>query len=685
MTDLIDFQVKLSDVFNNPDNAMSRIQEIDDAYNIPADIKREYINNFLSSYFNRDSLKIYSFFWKELKTMTSKQKNKLEIYITDWLVHIKNRLSIEEQCRILIDFLQTDRNGCTYFANKYILKYNRFREILLLIDINKYKTSQDIERYGLFSCITPYQNKTDGYIYVARTLLRPFMQYPETFRYLVKYLHRIIQLNEPYTALNELLSKEKKCSSEQYNIFILQIIYRLYQIQNNKKNIKDAIIDNKHVYAINNYSIDNVPTDIQLYIVLLYGIDVVLECCYKTVSHNRQIVLNFIGKEWIQQILCDYFQVHMYLNIETIAKSLIGIYTLLHVNKSLNIQIYTGIYEKISDIMGGMDGTISNKHCREQAFNCICNTYNDTGFSVFGELFDNLFKYINDIDIKKLLNVSVEEELTHQHKIVVTLLQMVHLRVNINENSKYIFAETLFKLISRSLDLFDIFNNELNANIKNALEQIYYMNLFIIICEIALYTLLIYESIYEEKLIDTFYPETEEKYIIFVLRIMQNINYNFNNCFRIYEIDRYKNLITKCFEIINNKLDTQISIIIEFKDTILKALSVTHLTDIKKVIEKKINDYVVYDYDYPSKFLDPITCKFIRVPIMIPDCHEIFERTSIITQIYAQGINPYTRRILTLEILETYNKKEDVVKEINKFIVDRDKWITDNVKSTSSK
>jgi hypothetical protein len=52
---------------------------------------------------------------------------------------------------------------------------------------------------------------------------------------------------------------------------------------------------------------------------------------------------------------------------------------------------------------------------------------------------------------------------------------------------------------------------------------------------------------------------------------------------------------------------------------------------------------------------------------MIPGCNEIFERSTIIMQIYSQGINPYTREKINLATIEEYNAQEHIKQKIRDF------------------
>ncbi len=52
---------------------------------------------------------------------------------------------------------------------------------------------------------------------------------------------------------------------------------------------------------------------------------------------------------------------------------------------------------------------------------------------------------------------------------------------------------------------------------------------------------------------------------------------------------------------------------------------------------------------------------------MIPNVELIFDKASIMSQIYHEKINPYTREFLDETILDEHNKNPDVINKINLF------------------
>ena len=93
--------------------------------------------------------------------------------------------------------------------------------------------------------------------------------------------------------------------------------------------------------------------------------------------------------------------------------------------------------------------------------------------------------------------------------------------------------------------------------------------------------------------------------------------------------------------------------------------------ELKETLEKKNNnndnDNDNKVEDIPDEFLDPLICILIKDPIMIPNVELIFDKTSIMSQIYHEKINPYTREFLDETILEAHNKKPDIITKITEF------------------
>ncbi|ARF09046.1 U-box domain protein [Catovirus CTV1] len=92
----------------------------------------------------------------------------------------------------------------------------------------------------------------------------------------------------------------------------------------------------------------------------------------------------------------------------------------------------------------------------------------------------------------------------------------------------------------------------------------------------------------------------------------------------------------------------------------------------------KLDDYIDVKL-LPEEFTDPILCTQIRDPIMIPHVDLIFDKSSILSQLYRENINPYTREPLTLDEIEKYNKLPNIVEKINEFNNKFQLWKKNNI------
>lgn len=78
--------------------------------------------------------------------------------------------------------------------------------------------------------------------------------------------------------------------------------------------------------------------------------------------------------------------------------------------------------------------------------------------------------------------------------------------------------------------------------------------------------------------------------------------------------------------------------------------------------------------DIPDEFLDPLIYTLIKEPVMIPNVDLIFDKSSIMSQIYHEKVNPYTREQLDENILEEYNQKQEINQRLTDFINKLQNW-----------
>ena len=112
------------------------------------------------------------------------------------------------------------------------------------------------------------------------------------------------------------------------------------------------------------------------------------------------------------------------------------------------------------------------------------------------------------------------------------------------------------------------------------------------------------------------------------------------------------------------------------------------------LIWSKLNDIELeykleksFDIEVPDKFCDPLMLTLIDEPIELPSeeisdnmTYIIMDKLVIKKWLLENNSNPYNRKHLTMEILEEYNKKENVVKRVDKFRRELNEWKRENYK-----
>ena len=123
-----------------------------------------------------------------------------------------------------------------------------------------------------------------------------------------------------------------------------------------------------------------------------------------------------------------------------------------------------------------------------------------------------------------------------------------------------------------------------------------------------------------------------------------------------YDSEVMKNFCKKMKLYFKNKrnIDT-----IEYFESIL---------DTEKVNNKDTN------VEIPEDYLDPITNELINDVIILPSSKKKMDLDVIKKHLLYHNFDPFNREFLSLEILEKYNKKEDIKKECDDFMNNLNEW-----------
>ena len=222
---------------------------------------------------------------------------------------------------------------------------------------------------------------------------------------------------------------------------------------------------------------------------------------------------------------------------------------------------------------------------------------------------------------------------------------------------------------------------------KNALDLVYNL-----INKIPLFLI---EGINSNKLVSTInfwlkqlFTKKSIKLFAFTKYISQeNLNFNWSYVYtRIYEIYSiyYKNDI-----FIKSIVDTT-SDYVEF-NTILKQFEkntkdttqsnyLSIIDNVLESIDKIVQNQVNYSTEIPPEFCDPLLYIPITEPIILPESNIILDKKTIINHLIHDKTDPFNRTPLTLEDIETHNKRLDILDKLNRFVNKFNKWKSENIK-----
>jgi hypothetical protein len=77
----------------------------------------------------------------------------------------------------------------------------------------------------------------------------------------------------------------------------------------------------------------------------------------------------------------------------------------------------------------------------------------------------------------------------------------------------------------------------------------------------------------------------------------------------------------------------------------------------------------------PDEFLDPILFTSIHIPVKLPQCGMFVDYCVISSHLLEHEMNPFNRQKLTLDELEEYNMKPEIIAECDDFIRRRENSI----------
>jgi len=414
-----------------------------------------------------------------------------------------------------------------------------------------------------------------------------------------------------------------------------------------------------------------------------------LESSIKTYTN----ILIDCDNQFIQDVYLMYYDIYSYIKSDDILNDIILFTDILSQFINSDTSIFYGhvnkkLYALMSTIMG--NSLITSDHIRYYASEITLILIPIEGFSIFDNLFVDLFKFVNEVNFFKWTKIYIA--ISHHNKIVQTLMHLLDYSscdsLSHSKVSEIVISGTLFNLLRQSVEIFEHFTNFCKSITNTFI--IPHDEIMVVtndMLEIIMYTLTIHSDIYQKKIVTNIFPEVEEKYCILIDQLLSATS---NPKHELYTIIKRPDLAATINKLVYNSvfkhIDISIDNLYKLKDILLcdTNLNLSGLDSDQQLYIKNIFDnYILNDIEYTDEFLDPLTCNVITNPVKIPDINEIFDKTSILTHIHTTSKNPYTRDVLTIDMLNKYNETEEIVNDIQQFLKKKkdfeDKYTKDKI------
>lgn len=640
-------------------------------------------------------------------------KIKLGILMNGWLSHTQNDT---EKNVIMFDIIlktisemRTNDSKIHINLTKKIWNFGFFRK--LIKHMPKFNTGLEYEFGGMFRSLFTPGFVGSGTLYFNQLLdsIDPLIKDESIHDDLLMYLYEVLKKNVPYTYEDIEMSGRMRCSGIIFVMFINKILIKLIKYYKLEKILDHIKNSDKHI--MKNYEIENLPSILhKIYGLFMYSIQIcnvpVIKIYYhfteelKILNNQRQILrsrqqifdraihdinlkmdnlkplLDDGDNDFVQKMCYTYKEIHPTLHSEEIFSDIV-----IYIDYINDFEKITKLYGKTCDdlirftayIMSGANKSTTNFHLRYYAANIIFSIISEKGFDVFENLFSDLFGYISDVDFFKWSNFNTA--IQHQKKIIQTIIQLLDYGGNLESQSQHVISGTLYNIIKRGLEILSDFINLIKATPARMVRSQNVIDFSNDMVDTITMTLVLHRELYNKKIISTIYSEVEEKYAIFINELLTTSTNTEHIIYKHLKRPDLASSITKLAyrsvydHIKNFGDDNKVNdAMVKISDTVVKFLDLSGLNkDECQLINSIISTYKVDTRTYPEEFLDPLLCIPIKDPVKIPLIDEFFDRTTIISQIFESGQNPYTRQPLTLEILNEYNSRESVINEIEDF------------------
>ncbi len=337
-----------------------------------------------------------------------------------------------------------------------------------------------------------------------------------------------------------------------------------------------------------------------------------------------------------------------------------------------------------------------NKHYKFDVFTIICNYFSKLDISYFKDnikLLEAIIIYHDENDMFKI------EELPKAHKYYKLSLEILDKIIDnstITENSmNQIFLKFFYKINSHTISFIDMMSNLCKeiSNYANDYNSSAYRIKFLGVIEIIMHNIYISLKLVNKIIFNKILNPAifRGEIILPIITLATNVlNYFTDGKIAIYNIF---NLNFEALKIMKESLyilhkltinDEFKELIQETKHIVLEALPSIKFEDNELYIKEELKQNLEYQREFnleniPEDFLDPLIYTVIKEPVMIPNVDLVFDKASIMSQIYHEKINPYTRELLDENILKTYNDNPKTKEKVREFLQKFSNWKNQNI------
>jgi hypothetical protein len=629
-----------------------------------------------------------------------------------------------------------DAGNSKYKIIKTIFSIEQVRRCAIITH-KVHKNGESEQEKGIFRWIrsVPF----DSSVKEILEAIDPFTNDMKNLPYLCKLLNDILVINKPYTFSDLRMIDIKRCSSGSFMYCIFNIIMHIYFKCSADKVKKYETQFPRTEFTFN--KTDDLAT--QIFIMACRAFTICYTPQLRIYNHNKQqaqemkkliregsnmmgLLINtgslknklklleelmemgkqlIEGKEYIKTV--DSFLISIINQKESpINDAFIDSFIFSLTMKEAiygKVDICDELFDYIIQIISGLT---KNPSIKFTAAILINNIINYGGYRHrHTKLLFCLLKYLSEVDFFQL----TDPQNAHLHfRNMLTHISAISIRqIDSNENQENKIEENLtllfkgiHKICSKNIGFIDFLTNhckeiEARPQLMNHRAGIKYELLPMINCNLN--TIInSYRTLFDiikniVKNVDKLSRELIMPVVSMVTGTLTFLCDGKNPIYSVYERNMETlEVLNTAFEVMNLIKDNR-----EFKNEIYEFLGkVTEMLPRVKLNKKTKEELINYfdnfnfneiDYidsnDLPDEFKDPILCIPIKDPIMIPNVQLIFDKTSIISQLYHDKINPYTREEMTVEQVEKYNSEDNIKKQIQQFKAKFNEWLNQRGKN----